>query len=88
MGGGGESGHVDPDLGDDDRGRGWPDPGDLIKPGGRVTERGQVLTDLRVGGGDVDVHGVDAGQHPGQPEPVMVIEGPQRKPRRPCSGAV
>jgi hypothetical protein len=35
-------------------GRGRPDPGDLVEPGSRVTERGQVLPDLRVDGGDVE----------------------------------
>jgi len=57
-----------------------PDPGDLIEPGDRISERGQVLPDLGVDGGDVEVDGVDAGQHLGQQEPVMVIEGAQPKP--------
>ena len=64
VGGGGESGHVETDLGDDDGGRGRPDPGDLIEPGYRVSERGQMLPDLGVDGGDVGVDGVEAGQHP------------------------
>ena len=33
-----------------------------------------------VDGGDVEIDGVDAGQHPGQQEPVMIIEGAQPKP--------
>jgi hypothetical protein len=57
-----------------------PMPGILIEPGGRVTERDQVFTDLGVDGGDVGVDGVDAGQHPGQQEPVMLIEGAWLKP--------
>jgi len=65
MAGGGEPGHVDADLGDDDRGRDSSDPGDLLKPGGRVTERGQVGLDLGVEGVDVGVDGVDACEHPG-----------------------
>ena len=80
MRGGGEPGHVETDLGDDDRGRGRPDPGDLLETGDRVSERGQVLSDLGVDGGDVEVDGVDAGQHPGQQEPVVVVEGAQPKP--------
>jgi hypothetical protein len=39
--------------------------------------------DLGVDGGDVEVNGDDAGQHPGQQEPVMVIECAQPKPREP-----
>ena len=65
-------------------GRGRSDPGDLLEPGGRISERGQVLPDLLIEGGDVGVGGVDAGQHPGQhlgrQEPVMIIEGGQRQP--------
>ena len=71
----GKPGHVEANLGDDDRGRGRPDPGDLIEPGDRISERGQVLPDLGVDGGDVGVDGVNTGQHPGQQEPVMIIEG-------------
>ena len=41
VGGGGESGHVEADLGDDDRGRDRPDPGS-IEPGDRASERGQL----------------------------------------------
>ena len=48
MGRGGESGHVETDLSDDDGGRGRPDPGNLIEPVGRISERGQVLPDLGV----------------------------------------
>ena len=36
--------------------------------------RGQIRSDLLVEGGDVGVDTVDAVQHPGQQEPVMVIE--------------
>jgi hypothetical protein len=39
-----------------------------------------VLSNLGVDGGDVEVDRVDAGQHPGQQESVMVIEGAQPKP--------
>ena len=56
------------------------DPGDLVEPGGRISERGEVVADLEVDGGDVGVHGVNAGQHPGQQEPVVVVEGAQPQP--------
>ena len=41
--GGGEAGHVHPDLGDDDRGGDRPDAGDLIQPCRRRGERGDHL---------------------------------------------
>jgi len=43
---GGESAHVDADLGGDDRGRDRPDPRDLIESLGRPIERGQMNLDL------------------------------------------
>ena len=78
---GGEPGHVDADLGDDDRGRGRPDTGDLIQPAGRVSKRVQMRADLGIEGGDIGVHCVHPGQHPSQQEPVMIVEHPQRQPR-------
>ena len=74
MPGGGEPGHVDPDLGDDRRGGDRPDAGDVIEAGRRCRERGQIRLDLGVDGGDVGVDRVDARQHPGQQEPVVVVE--------------
>src|ERR687888_47285 len=71
-GGGGEAGHVQADLGDEDRGGGRSDPGDLIEAGHRVGERGQVGLDLGFDVGDVGGGGVDAGQHLGQQERVVV----------------
>jgi hypothetical protein len=71
---GGEPGHVDADLGDDHRGRDRSDPGNLIEPLHRQVERGQVGLDLRVEYRDVGVDPVDAGQHPAQQEPVMVVD--------------
>ena len=70
----GESGHVGTDFGDDDRGGDRPDPGDVIQACRRRGERGQVRLDLGVDGRDVGVDGVDAGQHPGQQEAVVVVE--------------
>ena len=57
-----------------------PIPGISCEPGGRISERGQVVADLDVDGGDVGVDGVDARQHPRQQEPVMVVEGAQPEP--------
>jgi len=71
---GGEPGHVEADLGDDDRCRDRSNPGDLIEPLHRKLERGQVGLDLGVEDRDVGVDPADAGQHPGQQEPVMVVE--------------
>jgi hypothetical protein len=48
-----------------------------------------MLPDLGVDSRDVEVDGVDAGQHPGQQESVMVIEGAQPKPgEREVSGGL
>jgi hypothetical protein len=69
-----EPGHVDTDLGDDDRGRDRSDTGDLIKPRDRRGERDQVRLDLSIEHGDVGVDPVDSGQHPPQQEPVVVVE--------------
>ena len=76
MPGGREPGHVHPDLGDDDGGGGRPDAGDLIQACCRRGERGQVRLDLGVDGGDVGVETVDAVEHPGQQETVMIVEVP------------
>ena len=61
---GGEPAHVQADLGDDDRGHIRPDPRDLIKPGDRVSERGQMVPDLGLDRGNVGAHRIDPGQHP------------------------
>ena len=60
MGRGREAGHVQADLGDDHRGRGGTDPGDLIQAGHRGGERGDLGLDLGFEVGDVRVQGVDA----------------------------
>ena len=46
----------------------------------RLRDLARYRADLGVDGGDVEVDGVDAGQHPSQQEPVMIIEGAQRQP--------
>jgi hypothetical protein len=56
------------------RGRDRSDPGDLIEPLCRVGERGQLGLDLGVEDRDVGVDPVDAGQHPREQEPVVVVE--------------
>jgi hypothetical protein len=79
VGRGGEAGHVQPGLGDDHRGRGGTDSGDLIQAGHRVSERGDLCFDLGVEVGDVRVQGVDAGEHLGQQEAVVVGEVPDER---------
>jgi hypothetical protein len=74
--GGGEPGHIDPDLGQDDRGGDRPDTRDVIEAGRRRGERGQLRLDLCIDSGDVGVDRVDAAQHPGEQECVVVIEVP------------
>jgi hypothetical protein len=69
-----EAGHVHPDLGDDHGGRGGTDPEDLVQAGHRVSEGGGVGLDLGVEVGDVRVERVDAGEHLGQQESVVVGE--------------
>jgi len=59
VGGGGEPGHVHPDLVDDHACRGGPDPGDLIEALHRWGERGDHLLDHGVEVGDVSVQRVD-----------------------------
>ena len=66
MGWGREAGHVHAALGDDDRGRGGTDSGDLIQAGHRWGERGELGVDLGFDVADVRVQGVDAGEHLGQ----------------------
>ena len=71
---GGEAGHVGADLGDD-RLRGGPaNATDLIQPLDRRPERGDLGLDLAVQFGDVDAGLVDAAQHRGQQEGVVVGE--------------
>ena len=74
MPGGGKAGHIHPDLGDDDRGGNRSDAGYLIQPCRCCRERDQMRLDLVVEGGDIGLGAVDAVQHPGQQEPVMIIE--------------
>ena len=59
MPGGREPSHVDPDLGDDHVSGGDTDAGDGIQPVDRVSERGDLLFDLRFDVGDVCIDGVD-----------------------------
>jgi hypothetical protein len=74
MAGGGEAAHVQADLGDDHPGGGAADPGDRIQPVGCRRERGDLLVDVGLQLGDVGAGLVDARQHPGQQERVMVAE--------------
>jgi len=76
MPGGGEPGHVHPDLGDDHRSGHRPPAGDLIQAGDRLGERGDHLLDGRLELGDVGAQGVHAGEHLGQQHPVVVGEVP------------
>jgi hypothetical protein len=55
-------------------GGGPADPGDLIQLVDRRRERGDLLVELGLERGDVDADLVDAGQHRGQQERVMVAE--------------
>jgi hypothetical protein len=71
---GGEAAHVGADLGDDYPGGGAADPGDLIQPVDRSGERGDLGLDLGLQLGDVGAGLVDARQHPGQQERVVVAE--------------
>jgi hypothetical protein len=74
--GGGEAGHVDPDLGDYAGGGGAADAVDLVEPAHRLGERGDQLLDLGVQRGDVGVDGTGPGQHPPQQKGVVVGEVP------------
>jgi hypothetical protein len=75
VGRGWEAGHVQADLGDDHcGGGGGTDAGDLVQAGHRISERGEVGLDLGVQVSDVDVQGIDAGEHLGQQEAVVVGE--------------
>jgi hypothetical protein len=71
---GGEAGHVGADLGQDGVRGGEADTGDLIEPGYRVRERGDLLRDPGVQGSDVAADRIDAGKHSGEQERVMVGE--------------
>ena len=57
-----------------------PIAGDLVEPGDRVSERGQMLPIWVSTAAMSAFDGVDPGQHPGQQEPVMVVEGAQPQP--------
>jgi hypothetical protein len=69
-----EAAHVHPDLGDEHLRSGVADPGDLIQPVGRLSERGDRLLDPGLHRGDVGGCLVDAAKHPFQQEGVMVAE--------------
>jgi hypothetical protein len=53
MGRGREAAHVDAGLGDDDLRGGAADPGDLIQPVGRPSERGDLCFEVDLQRGDV-----------------------------------
>jgi hypothetical protein len=73
---GGETPHVEPDLGDGHlRGRAT-DPGDLIELFHRMGERGNQLLDPALDSDDVGGDRIHPGQHRGQQERVMVGEIP------------
>jgi hypothetical protein len=76
MASGGESAHVQADLGDDHLGGGRADTGDLIESVDRGREREDLLVDLAVQGGDVGADPVHPGQHPSQQERVVGGEVP------------
>ena len=79
MRGGGEPGHVGPDLGEDDVRGGDPDPGDLIELVHRLGERGDQLLDPGLDRGDVGAGLVDPGEHGAQQERVVVGEVPDER---------
>ena len=60
---GGEAGHVQADLGDDGVRGGQADAGDLIQPGHRLGERGDLLLDPGVQRRDVAADRINAGKH-------------------------
>lgn len=74
MSGGREPCHVGPGFGQDYRGGGGADPRDFIQTFRRYRERGQLHLDLFIDRGDIGIDAVDAGQHPGQQEGVVVIK--------------
>lgn len=68
------TGHIDPDLGDQDVRGGTPDTGDLIEFAHRLRERDDQVLDPGLDRGDIGAGLVDPGQHRGQQERVMVGE--------------
>ena len=56
---GGEPGHVDPELGDEQVRGGLADPGDLIQPVDRLGERADQRLDPGVERGDIGAQPVD-----------------------------
>jgi len=69
-----EPGHVDADLGDDHAGGDVPDAGDLIQTCRRGDERGDLGIDALVEVGDVGATPINAIEHLGQQERVVVAE--------------
>jgi hypothetical protein len=70
MGWGGESAHVDPDLGDDHRSGGVPDPGISSSwVTARAQGGGDLLADLVLQRGEVEVDRVD----PAQPSSARTV---------------
>ena len=74
MPGGGEPGHVGADLSEDHVRAGQADPGDLIELGDRGRERGGLLGDPLIQGGDIGADRVDPAQHRAKQERVVAGE--------------
>jgi hypothetical protein len=75
----GKPGHVHTNLGDDDARRADPDARNLIQAGHRVSERGDLGLDPGVDLVDVGVDRIDALEHLGQQEPVVIGEVPDKR---------
>lgn len=74
MVGGGEAGHVEPDLGGDHAGGDGIDAGDLAQPRDRLGIRGDLGAVSGVQGGDVRIDGVDTAERLREQEGVVVGE--------------
>ena len=75
MGGGGEHGHVHPDLGDEVLGGDAADAGDAVELRHLVLKRGDELFDLGGQLVDLGAQAVDVLEHDAQHEGVVVGEG-------------
>ena len=78
VGGGGKSGHVDADLGDDALGGSFADAGDRVEPVTGLAERGDHPVDFDVEGGDRPFQIVDVVEDDAQHDGVVVIESAGR----------
>jgi hypothetical protein len=79
-----EPGYVGPDLGQDQLRGGGPDAGDLIEPGHRLGERGDLGIDPILQNGDVGGDAVDPLEHPVQQERVVLGEPAGQRLAEPC----